>query len=80
MVNLSGVKCQFVLSWDSVPNTGKINRLDRIFNSKFNAKSTAEPVDGEPFMLAIPKRDFHTTNDRRDCTGVRWSNRELPRV
>lgn len=79
-LDLSGVKCQFALSWDAVPSTAKINRLDRIFKSKFSVKSTTEPVDGEPFMLAVPKRDFHTTNDRRDCTGVRRSSPRLSRV
>uniref|UniRef100_A0AAV1UGN7 Polycomb protein VEFS-Box domain-containing protein n=1 Tax=Peronospora matthiolae TaxID=2874970 RepID=A0AAV1UGN7_9STRA len=63
-----GVKCEFRIVWDRLPQTGKMQRLETICSTKFR-KEDEEEQSNENFLLAVPKRDISTAA-RRPCAGV----------
>ncbi|CAI5738659.1 unnamed protein product [Hyaloperonospora brassicae] len=63
-----GVKCEFRIVWDRLPQTKQMQRLENVCNAKFWKEDDGQQSD-ESFLLAVPKRDVSTAA-RKPCAGV----------
>ncbi|KAG7391281.1 Polycomb protein suz12 [Phytophthora pseudosyringae] len=63
-----GVKCEFRIMWQALPNTKKMQRLASICGTKLKIEGEIQQND-ETFKLAVPKRDV-TSAAGKPCAGV----------